>query len=241
MLNPSTLDAIDRYWAGFFGCAPPHFAGETLLVLPHVGLGEYSGVWLFMRDASGVISAPPAYCECIAAAIGTRQPREIWEQDLLALALRAEVERVVGPAYVGYADAGTLAAPAGGARLLADGDEPALVALRQACAGLDWKHGGSEPGAQPLAGAFVGASLVALAGYELWGAEIAHIAVVTRPGYRGQGYGAAVVSLLAAHAVQLGLIPQYRTLLANGPSLRVAARLGFQPYAETLALRLGQR
>ena len=79
---------------------------------------------------------------------------------------------------------------------------------------------------------------MALAGYELWGEHIAHIAVVTHPEHRGQRYGTCVVSLLAETVLTQGLIPQYRTLCANAPSIAIATALGFVAYSENLAVRL---
>jgi predicted GNAT family acetyltransferase len=69
-------------------------------------------------------------------------------------------------------------------------------------------------------------------------ARIAHIAVVTHPSHRGRGYGKAAVAHLAARAIAEGLLPQYRTLDSNQPSLRIAEALGFQRYATSVAVRL---
>jgi hypothetical protein len=46
------------------------------------------------------------------------------------------------------------------------------------------------------------------------------------------------VQAAAARAQELGLAAQYQTLASNTPALRVAAALGFEPYATTLAARL---
>jgi predicted GNAT family acetyltransferase len=107
-----------------------------------------------------------------------------------------------------------------------------------------YQHRSATPGARTLqrrqGGRFVRDVLAALAGYEIWGERIAHIAVITHPAQRGRGYGAEAVSLLAEGIVARGMIAQYRTLNANTPSLRLGASLGFAPYAETLAIRLGR-
>jgi hypothetical protein len=44
--------------------------------------------------------------------------------------------------------------------------------------------------------------------------------------------------LAARHALSASLIPQYRTLLANEPSMRIAARLGFEAYGFSVYVRL---
>jgi GNAT superfamily N-acetyltransferase len=67
--------------------------------------------------------------------------------------------------------------------------------------------------------------------------QIAHIAVVTHPGFRGHGYARTVVSTLTEIALGRTFVPQYRTLEANAPSIAVARRLGFLQYATSLAVR----
>ena len=61
--------------------------------------------------------------------------------------------------------------------------------------------------------------------------------MITHPERRGRGFGREAVAHMAAHAVSRRLLPQYRTLAANHAALGLAAALGFQPYAETVAVR----
>jgi predicted GNAT family acetyltransferase len=80
--------------------------------------------------------------------------------------------------------------------------------------------------------------LVAVAGYRVWPGSLAHLGVVTHPGYRGRGYGTAVVQRMATEALREGLVPQYRAQMGNGASIAIATALGFEPCATSLALRL---
>jgi predicted GNAT family acetyltransferase len=80
--------------------------------------------------------------------------------------------------------------------------------------------------------------LAVVAGYEVWGGSIAHISVIVRPGFRGRGFARAAVAHVAARAVEAGLLPQYRTLESNRASIRIAKSLGFEPYAQSMAIRL---
>ena len=48
----------------------------------------------------------------------------------------------------------------------------------------------------------------------------------------------AAVARAARHAVAAGHMPQYRTLRANLPSMRIAERLGFQAYGFSSYVRL---
>jgi RimJ/RimL family protein N-acetyltransferase len=150
------------------------------------------------------------------------------------------VATIVGPAYVGYTDRKhfrpvTLST----ARWLNDEDEKAVHALRQACPVEEWEHGGSEFRPNEMAGVFRGQELAALASYQIWGEQIAHIAIVTHPAFRRLGYATAAVSCLTRNVLERMLVPQFRTLEGNAPSMAVARRLGFVHYGTSLALRLG--
>jgi RimJ/RimL family protein N-acetyltransferase len=79
--------------------------------------------------------------------------------------------------------------------------------------------------------------LAALASYQIWGAQIAHIFIVTHPAFRGQGYATAGVSSLTQTILERTLVPQYRTLEGNAASMAIAKRLGFLHYATSLAVR----
>ena len=80
--------------------------------------------------------------------------------------------------------------------------------------------------------------LTALAGDATWNDEIAHIAVVAAPYWRGAGHATAAVAAAARHAIDAGLLPQYRTLVANEPSMAIARRLGFERYGSSVFVRL---
>ena len=46
------------------------------------------------------------------------------------------------------------------------------------------------------------------------------------------------MSLAAQHALSAGLVPQYRTLKANAPSMKIAQRIGFSEYGFSVYVRL---
>lgn len=239
-LSATTLAAIDRYWAGFFGCSAAALAAPGVRVLPHAELEEYRGIFCLRRGEAALVSVPPDRLGHWRAVLGPLAPGALLDAAGTVRRLGVDPARVIGPAAVAYADATTLRPlPTAGTRLLTALDEEAHAALKAAVSPAEWAHGGSELELLPLAGRFARGELVALAGYEPWGEQIAHIAVVTHPAHRGRGYGAEAVSLLAETVVARGMVAQYRTLRANAPSLRLGASLGFAPYADTLAVRLG--
>jgi GNAT superfamily N-acetyltransferase len=240
-LAATTLATVDTYWAAFFGCPPTVFATPTTTIVPHAALGDYHGLWLFRRHATLIVSVLPRDLEQQDQAFGAISSASFEDVPAIESRIVAPIERVIGPAYIGYADAATFQPYAAShTRLLTARDRAAFERFRLTCFSLDWEHGGSELGHQPVVGCFRDDAMVAAAGYEVWGGQIAHISIVTHPAYRGQGYGKAAVSAIAQVALEQGLIPQYRTLMSNTPSLAIGAALGFIAYAQSIAVRFAR-
>lgn len=238
MLSEATVSRVNAYWAEYFGCAPATLFSGSAQIIPHgPGLADYAGIYAHFRggedDGRAVISLPPERLDALRALLpaGPATPAS------LSAAFLAHSTAIIGPAYLGYAEA--VAAPAHSARVLDAADAAAVRELESACDGTEWEHGGSAPlDGCPLSGVFVSGRLAALAGYEVWGGSIAHISIITHPGFRGRGLGRSAVARLAARALSAGLVPQYRTLGSNLASVRVAESLGFCRYATSLAIRL---
>lgn len=242
MLAAATLDAADGYWAAFLGVPRGQLRPAAPLVVPHaVGLAGYRGMYAqSFGGAAPVVSLPAELLarfgdDAAGAAAGGLVDDGRWRR-----VFGGRMDAVVGPAAIAYADAGTLRPSATNADLrpLADADRSALDALRRAVTDEEWAHGGSTMQDGPVVGAFVDGALAAVAGYEVWGGRIAHLGIVSHPAHRGRGLGTAAVAGAARTALDAGLAAQYRTLASNTPSLRIARRLGFLPYATSLAVRL---
>jgi GNAT superfamily N-acetyltransferase len=243
-LTRETRDAVDAYWAAFFGCAPDDLRRAASHVVSHVGLGDYLGVYaMTFEDAAPIVSVPPSFLD-LARSAATRWTSETVSSpvDLQAL-LGARAGVAVGPAVVSYLE------PTLDHRLTTGSDvqillpsEPAhrtaVERLGTACTPTEWAHGGGALADTPAVGVFHEALLVAMASYEVWGGRLAHIAVVTHPAFRRRGLGRAAVARLIVHLGEQRVIPQYRTLASNVAALRVATSLGFVPYARSMAVRL---
>lgn len=65
------------------------------------------------------------------------------------------------------------------------------------------------------------------AGFAEWEQIIAHLGVLTPPGFRRRGFGLQAAALATNEALDLGLVPQWRSRIENSASRRTAARLGF--------------
>ncbi|HEX6749677.1 MAG TPA: GNAT family N-acetyltransferase [Longimicrobium sp.] len=238
MLAPETVRAVDEFWAGELGVEPAALRPPAPAVLPR-GDGSRGVHAMLFGAAAPVATVSSALSASSRARIAAAIASAFDDPAALVAALEGEMERVIGPATIRYADRGTFRPqpPSPSVRMLTLDDAPAIERLRVACTATEWEHGGSDVREHPCAGAFAGDEIAALAGYEVWGGAVAHLSVVTHPAHRGRGHGAAAVSRIAAEALERGLVPQYRTLESNAPSIAVAARLGFEPYARSLAVR----
>jgi len=245
MSDRKVLGIADRWWARDFACGPDDLRPATTHVQEHAGtmLGN-PGIWILVVGAAPLVSLPPG----MMAALARRARR--WSRSLVAepAALAAELEgldleRIVGPAFIGYGTDSTLKLDlAARGRALTSGDAGAVAELRAACSDEAWAHGGSDPRIVPTFGCFDEAGqLCALAGYKTWGGTIAHISIVSAPSRRGRGFASAAVACAARHALGAGLLPQYRTLMSNEPSMAVARKLGFASYGFSVFVRLRER
>jgi hypothetical protein len=236
------VERADRYWSRDFACAPHELRLTGTHVQEHAGilLGA-TGIWILAVGAFPRVSMPPAAMPILGS--GARQ----WLKALVSnpAALAAElapltVEKIVGPAFIGYGYASTLKLESAGlARRLTTADSNAITGLRGECSLEEWEHGGSKHADAPTFGAFdAQGTLCALASYSVWPEQIAHISIVTAATRRGRGFATSAVACAARHALEAGLLPQYRTLAANVPSLGVAQRLGFVEYGFSIYVRL---
>ena len=247
-LASSTRGIVDAYWAAFFGCDREALRPPRALAVPHAGAADYAGAFAVEFGGAPLVSLPASLVNELGPRMGTWESATIHDPskaiEAAAIAFGTRAHEVIGPAYLGYADDGTLGTGCRCAdgvlvRLLSASDVLAVEALRDACTPREWEHGGSELGLHPAAGAFVAGELTALAGYEVWGGRIAHLAVLAHPGARGRGYARAAVAAVARHALDHALIPQYRTLDSNHASRAIADSLGFVRVATSVAVKFG--
>jgi GNAT superfamily N-acetyltransferase len=241
MLSAATREVADAYWAGFFGVEAERLRPGEPLVVPHAAeLGDYAGMYAQSFGAAPVASLPPALIAEHGARVADGLRGGLVADGRWREIFGERLDASIGPAAVRYADreAFRSADSRGEARLLTEDDRAAVEGLRAAVSAAEWSDGGSEPDATPLLGVFEGGVLAALAGWEVWGGAIAHLSIFSHPGFRGRGHGAAAVSALTRIALERGLVPQYRALETNAHSVAIAQRLGFVPYARSLAVRL---
>lgn len=241
-LAPETIATIEQFWSSFLGCEPDQFHTARTIAVQHADtLADYQGIFIFQCLEALVVSVPAYLLDRIRSEAECLEASDLYRVGRIQALSGSSAGRLIGPVYHGYADAASLC-PVGNAhvRLLAAADQAALDDLRAAFGIEEWQEAGSMTLDLPLAGRFVGSTLVAVAGYKVWEECLAHICVATHPGQRGQGFGMAVASSISETALRHRLVPQYRALETNRASVSIARRLGFEHYATTIALRLEQ-
>jgi GNAT superfamily N-acetyltransferase len=238
MTTDASLDAVRAYWTVQLGF-DPDLANGVIVARPEGTLAGYEGVYAFRHGYSCIVSPPPRWRARLRDALAGRSFESAFDAAVLRSALDGDVERTIGPAWIGCADASDVAPePATGARLLETRDCRALERLRAACNATEWEHSAIDPQRAPIFGAFDGRALVAAASYEPWGDRLRSVGVITHPDARRRGRGRAVATEATAHGIAAGHVMVWQTLESNLPSMAIARRIGYKPYARTIAVRL---
>jgi len=239
VLSNSTIETADQYWSSSLGCQREALYKRYTLIVPDDESNNFYGIYCFLRNQALIVAVSRDLLDAFHPRAENWFHADVLDEERFRRLIDHPIDRIIGPAFIGYTDR-TIFRPVsvGGVRFLGGEDIEALKTLQAACSAFEWEHGGSRLGEQPVVGAFDGGRLVAVAGYQIWDSGIAHISVIAHPQYRRYGYGKAVVSELTEEALNRGLVPQYRTLVANKSSMVIANGLKFERYATSVALRL---
>lgn len=226
----------DRFWADFLGVDPTDWERAGVSVRPHVGLRGYRGFWCFRRNQRTVVSAPASWVPRLEQLAAGGADDDLMLPTFWARALPRAFEQAIGPAFQGSLDPVKFEHRSNSAvRPVEDADELALEEFRTAC-GEGWNM---PDDARLWRHAFIEQGIVtALAGYRSWSDEAGDPCVITRPDARFAGRGAAVTSAVVAEALASEKLLLYQTLESNEPAVRIALSLGFDRYANHLAVRL---
>lgn len=228
-----------RFWSGFLGIAMEELLEPGLRVVPHAGLGNYRGAWIFAYGQTNVLSVPPPLVEELRLAAGALSAETAQNFESIARLLDDRAERVIGPAYHGYLSPESFRPQLRpDVRVLTPDDDPALSRLQEACTDAAWAHAGIDPRrATPAIGVWLDGCLAAVAQNEVLAPGVVSPGVVTHPYFRGRGAGKAAVSAVTADALERGELALYQTLLSNAPALAIAETLGYRPCGTHLAIR----
>jgi GNAT superfamily N-acetyltransferase len=232
-LSDTTIAELDAFWAAQTSCLPGHFDTDGIAIVERPATDGSEYVQLFRRKQRLQITCSASLADLMREAARHASQEMIFDAAFLRRALAGRIDRIIGPAFLGYLDLIDAGPDDPSVRLLDVGDAGVLDGLRGSVTARDWEYSGLETG-QPVAAYVASGAVVSAAGYDVWGGRIAHIGVVTRPGERGRGCGRRCVRAIAGHAIARGLIAQYRTLYENAGAMAIAHALGFDEYAATI-------
>ncbi|MFT2015556.1 GNAT family N-acetyltransferase [Streptomyces sp. 796.1] len=226
-------------WVELAG-APVEFfppGGATVVVAPGSLLCPPSWTGIVRIGDAALITAPSVQ----AAGMVDDAARKMTHEEVVDIArLRAvlPVLDVLGPASLSYLGRdGFLPAHEGtGVEQLPIGDG-GLAALLAVAGEEEAGESGLEDISSPAFCLRRGEEVVAAAGYRSWPQSVAHLSVLVAPQHRGRRLARAVASAAVAHALDAGLLPQWRA--RPYPSRRVAVALGFRELGVQLSVRLG--
>ncbi|KAB8160252.1 GNAT family N-acetyltransferase [Streptomyces sp. 3MP-14] len=225
-------------WARVPVSFPP--AGPpSVAVSPESGLCPPGWVGVVALGGSAIATAPDERAAALVRdALARLPPAAVTDPAAVRRAL--PVAELLGPAALAYLAAARFRPVGAGAPAV-----ERLPARHDALRELAESAGPQEAGEADVGGvtspAFVvseAGRVVAAAGYQLWPGRVAHVSVLTDPGWRGRGLARATGAAAVAHALAAGLLPQWR---ARPPaSRRVAAALGFEELGAQLSVRLAE-
>jgi GNAT superfamily N-acetyltransferase len=223
----------DRWWAGVVRVPETAIRAGGVFAASHLG---HVGVLAVEGAAAPVVYGPADVIPLLRAA-ATRSDREgLLQGDHLAAALGARAGQLRGPAWYGYATAGTLA-PAGSpaVRSLTEADLPLLTRLHEQVTVAERDESGTT--GLPAYGYVDDGALLAVACLGEW-QQMPTIGVLTHPRARGRGLSGLVVAAAAREGLRRRAIVLYRAWHQNTASISVALRTGFTHYCDALIVRL---
>jgi GNAT superfamily N-acetyltransferase len=230
----------DQFWAQYLGIKPSEWNVPGVSVNAHVGLAGYRGVWFFRRRERLAVSAPDGWLSRINQYISNLTSYErAAEETCLRELFGSDFDRRIGPAFQGaLAPSRFLAVRSPHARRLTDRDAHAVEAFRADCSESDLSVSGIEKAPLYQTAIFDRGQIAALSGYRPWNGNVGDPCVLTHPVHRGHGYGAAVMSMTIDLALADGKLLLCQTLESNIPAVQLAQRLGYERYAQHVAVRL---
>jgi len=234
---------VESFWSDLFGVETDALWRRVTVLHPHTRLGDYEGWYVAWRGAGAHVSAPSAADAADVASLADASPVELQDPAFWKAFARQRELRVVGPAVHHYLDEDP-GVPAEVEQV----DPVRLTLLRDRVTPEEWEDcgipealeeggealaawGGGEPG-RPWVPALLGGAVLT----ETAGAR-RDIGVLVADDARMRGLGLRLGQAAASYAVQWHGWARWTARTANEPSLRTAARLGFEPYATALAIK----
>ncbi len=243
-MREATLRDIETFWRDLFGLAADQLWRQATVQHPHSRLGAYEG-WYVAWKAHGVhVSAPASADADDVATLLAMSPSELQNPAFWQEFAHRRSLRVVGPAVHHYLDDDP-GVPADVEQV----DPVRLTLLRNRATPQEWEDSGvpealaaggealavwgsTGDDERPWVPALLGGAVLT----ETAGAR-RDIGLLVAQDARGRGVGFRLGQAAASYAISWHGWARWTARTSNGPSLRLARRLGFEPDATALALK----
>jgi hypothetical protein len=235
-LSPASLERVRRVWRDLAG-APTAFQRPGCATAARGSSDEARRVSVVQLGGATAVVVPPALLGRFGDLIGS-QPGCDLTDPASVVELVGPVARFLGPATLAYADDGCFQPRSTRATAALPAGHDAVLELTSACGPQDTDESAITRVTSPVSVIKRDGKVVAACGYEVWSAALAHIGVLTHPQWRGKGLATSVASASVAHALQAGLIPQWRARCTLAASRRIASSLGFVELGRQLSFWL---
>ena len=230
----------EKYWCDFFGLSPKELRKPGFRVVPHKGLDDYNGAWIFKIDQSVIISVPDSIkssvekkviaCENSDDVLCTEFAEKIFQNI-------ENIERTIGPCYQGYCTAeSSIEFEKQNIRLIAPSEYSLLEKMQQVSDEEAFDHSSISQETTNF-GYFENDEIVAAACLDMWSEKVANIGLLTLPGMQGKGCAKKLCSFATKFGLAKGYEMAYQTLQSNSAAVAVARATGYIEYANHLAVR----
>jgi GNAT superfamily N-acetyltransferase len=243
-MRDATRHQIETFWCGLFGVAQDQLWQRVTVQHPHTRLGSYAGWYVAWRGDGVHVSAPGSADPDDVASLVAASPVELQEPAFWQAFADRRALRVVGPATHHYLDEDP-----GVPHDVEQVDPVRLTLLRNRTTPAEWEESGipealDEGGEamavwgtagesdRPWVPALLGGAVLT----ETAGAR-RDVGLLVAEEARGHGVGQRLGQAAASYAISWHGWARWTAQTSNGPSLRLASRLGFEPYATQLGLK----
>ncbi|MFI9536688.1 GNAT family N-acetyltransferase [Nocardia fusca] len=235
--NP-VLSRAHALWEGL-AVAPVSFSSPDAVdvaISPRAMICPHGWAGFIVLQGRAIVTAPSASAvAAIRGAMAELSVEDLVDPEILGRFL--PLVEVLGPATLAYLDERDFRAAASCSvsvdRISAE--HPDLHRLEVLAGEDESEESGLREITSPAFAVRIHDEVVAAAGYRMWPSRTAHMSVLTAPGNRGRGLARLTGSAAVAHALEAGLLPQWR---ARAPrSQRVALALGFRELGAQLSAR----
>ncbi len=239
MPTNSVLTRAQALWEGL-AAAPVSFSSPDpvdVAVSPRAMICPQGWTGFIVLQGRAIVTAPSASAvAAIRGAMAELSVEDLVDPEMLGRVL--PLAEVLGPATLAYLGERDFRAAAPGSvpvdRISAE--HPDLRRLEVLAGEDESEESGLGDITSPAFVIRIQDEVVAAAGYRTWPSRTAHMSVLTAPRNRGRGLARLTGSAAVAHALEAGLLPQWRARTRQ--SQRVASALGFRELGAQLSARL---